>query len=89
MKRKADIAIGQRFVEELYRMHPESSDRKIAVRMGCASSTIQEWREGKAPGTMYLRRFLELGGDVDYVLTGRRKPKENPPDFLAELEEEY
>lgn len=72
MKRKADIAIGQRFVEELYRMFPEHSDRKIAVRMGCSRSTIQEWRVGKSPGALYLRRFLELGGDVDYVLTGRR-----------------
>lgn len=89
MKRKADIAIGERFVSELYRVMPQASDRKLARLLGCSKAMIQEWREGRTPGGMYLARILQLGGDVEYILTGRRKPNENPPEFLAELEEEY
>lgn len=89
MKRKSDIAIGKRFVSELYRVVPDESGRKLARLLGCSPTMIREWQDGRTPSGMYLSRILQLGGDVEYILTGRRKPKENQPEFLAELEEEY
>lgn len=89
MKRKADIAIGERFVSELYRVMPQASDRKLAWLLGCSPTMLREWQEGRTPSGMYLARILQLGGDVEYILTGGRKTNENPPEFLAELEEEY
>ena len=89
MKRTADLLIGQRFVEELYRLVPEYSDRKIAKILGCGKSIILEWKDGRTPNGMFLASAMELGCDIEYVLTGRRKTIENTPDFLAELEEEH
>ena len=89
MKRKSEIAIGERFVLELYRLFPEDSDRKLARLLGCSPTMLREWQDGRTPSGMYLARILQLGGDVEYILTGKRQIKENPPDFLAEYEEEY
>lgn len=89
MKRKADIDIGKRFVEELYHLFPEHSDRKLAVLLGCSPTMLRTWQDGVTPSGIFFARILQLGGDVDYILTGNRKQKETSPDFLAELEEEY
>jgi hypothetical protein len=61
----------------------------IAKQFGCDKKTIYAWRDGIAPSPMFLARFLQLGGDIEYILIGNRKRKELPPEFLAELEEEY
>ena len=69
MKRKADILIGQRFVDELYRLFPEYSDRKIAKILGCGKSIILEWKDVRTPNGMFLASAMELGCDIEYVLT--------------------
>lgn len=89
MKTKGYIEIGKRFVEELYRLFPNYSVRKIASILDVDRRMIYEWWNGKTPGGIYLARILHLGADVEYILIGKRKQKETAPDFLAEYEEEY
>lgn len=88
MKRKPDICIGQRCVEELYRLFPNESDRRICRIIGCNKNSIEAWRNGAAPSSMFLAAILNHGGDLEYILTGRRTTQQ-APDFLAEYEEEY
>lgn len=40
------------------------------------------------PGGILFAKILYLGGDVEYILSGKRKQKETEPDFLAEYEED-
>ena len=89
MKRKNDIAIGARFMEELYRLFPEKSYRDLGKIFGCSPAIFGEWQKGVTPSAASLARIMELGGDIEYILTGRRKRTEPAPDFLAENEEEY
>lgn len=89
MKRKSDINIGIRAYEEVFRLFPNDSTISICQRLGCNRKLLNEWRKGCTPSAVFLARILELGGDVQYILTGRRTKTENTPDFLAELEEEY
>ena len=89
MKRKNDIRIGKRAYSEVCRMFPGKSWTWIAKQFGCERKTFYAWRDGVAPSPMFLARFLQLGGDIEYILIGRKKPKELAPDFLAEYEEEY
>lgn len=89
MKRKAEIAFGQRFVEELRRLFPDESLVGMCRRIGCCEHSFYAWEDGSAPGAMFLAKIIHLGGDIHYVLTGRRRYPEPTPDFLAEFEEEY
>jgi hypothetical protein len=71
MKRKiADINIGFRMYEEVNRMF--GSAKKAAEAMGCERSGVYAWGYGNAPSALSLSRFAALGGDVVYVLTGRK-----------------
>lgn len=72
-KRKANIEIGQRAYKEILRLFPDKSIPKIAILLGCKRQTIQEWDEGRAPSAIFLARMIELGADVNWILTGRRK----------------
>jgi hypothetical protein len=89
MKTKGDIEIGKRFVEELYRLFPNYSNRKIANMLDVDRRMINEWWNGMTPGGIFFAKILYFGGDVEYILIGKRKQKETAPDFLAEYEEEY
>ena len=89
MKHWCSPEIGKRFFEEINRMFPDKSLDHLGKIFGCNRKTVGEWRDGTSPSAIYLARFLNLNGDVKYVLTGRRQTKEIPPEFLAELEEEY
>ncbi len=89
MKRKSDITIGSRAFEEIFRLCPDSSNIDICRRLGCNSKTLNSWNNGFAPSAMFLARIAAIGGDVQYILTGKRLKVEKQPDFLAELEEEY
>lgn len=89
MKRKSELAIGRRAAEEVRRLFPKSRHIDICRRLGCNKKTLSLWNDGFAPSAMFLSRIASLGGDVDYILTGNRRTKDNPPEFLAELEEEY
>ncbi len=71
-KHKADVTIGHRMFEELWRLFPNFSVRKIAARIGCERKSIWEWEKGTTPSAIYLARLHVLGGDVMWVLTGTR-----------------
>jgi hypothetical protein len=34
---------------------------------------VYEWEKGTAPSALHLKRLAELGADVHYILTGKRK----------------
>lgn len=69
-KRKAEIGIGQRMYEECLRLFP--SNTKAAISLGCDRVSLKVWRNGGAPSAIFLSRLHFAGGDVLYVLTGRR-----------------
>lgn len=76
MSKKAPIEIGQRAYEEFCRIfEPEKNgNKKHALQtIGCDRKTPYEWRDGSAPDAIYLSRLCELGADVVYILTGRRR----------------
>lgn len=71
MRRKiADINIGFRMYEEADRMF--GSAKNAAEAMRCERSAVYAWRNGIAPSALLLSKFAALGGDVVYVLTGRK-----------------
>lgn len=75
MKRKFDIEMGRRMCEEINRILPGKSQRKVAVMLGCNKNAIKAWEDGCTPSAMYLARIHRLGGDVIWILTGERGGK--------------
>ena len=71
-RRKADINIGLRTVEELYRKFPDMNDIDICRRLGMERKNFYEWKTGNNPGTFALQRICYAGCDVKYILTGIR-----------------
>ena len=89
MKRKGKIKIGRRFVEEMYRLNPGHSDKKISVLLGSKRSSLNEWKNGVTPGGIYLARAREMGADLDYILLGRKRyPVTESDHDICEFEEE-
>ena len=70
-KRKADVRIGYRAVEEVYRISNYST-HYATVLLGCSKKLVYAWAEGTGPSAIYLQRMYEMGADVVYILTGRR-----------------
>lgn len=76
MSKKAPIEVGYRTYEEFCRIfEPDKhGNMKRSVQiMGCDRKTPYEWKCGSAPDAIYLARLCELGADVVYILTGRRR----------------
>lgn len=69
-KHKGDIEIGHRMVEEVYRVF--GGHNNAIHRLNCGKNAISYWREGGTPGGLVLARLYYFGGDVLYVLTGKR-----------------
>jgi hypothetical protein len=69
-KHKGDITIGHRMVEEVYRVFDSHSD--AIKRLCCGKNAISHWKDGGTPGGFVLARLHHFGGDVIYVLTGKR-----------------
>lgn len=69
---KGDIEVGKRMVEELYRLFPDKTDKFIALKMARERKMVYEWKNGTTPSSLMLARLHYLGGDVRYVLTGKR-----------------
>lgn len=89
MKRKGKIEIGRRFVEEMYRLDPGLSDKKISALLGSKRSSLNEWKNGVTPGGMFLARAGEMGADIDYILLGRKRyPVTESDHDICEFEEE-
>ena len=73
-KHKGDIEIGRRMVEELERVFGSKAN---AVRqMPCEWNAMASWRDGGTPGGHMLAKLHYFGGDVMYVLTGKRSSKD-------------
>lgn len=70
MPKIANIEIGKRMHEECLRLFP--SVKEMVPGMGCSKDVFYKWAEGCAPSAMNLQRLALCGGDVVYVLTGRR-----------------
>lgn len=43
--------------------------------IGCGKGAIYGWRQGVASSTTNLQRLLELGADVNFILSGKREGK--------------
>ena len=71
MRRKiADVNIGYRMYEEAMRIF--NTPTVAAQKMGCDRKVFYEWAGGGAPSALFLARMDAFGGDVVYVLTGRK-----------------
>lgn len=70
-KHKGDIEIGQRMVEEVYRVF--GSHNNAIKCLKCGKNALAYWREGGTPGGFVLARLHYFGGDVLYVLTGKKE----------------
>ena len=71
---KADVNIGKRMHEEIYRLFPSYTSAANALR--CDRKCISLWSTGTTPDTLQLARLHYLGGDVIYVLTGNRRAED-------------
>ena len=75
-KRKADIKVGERAIEEIGKIFDISKHggmTRASKAIGCSKNTIYEWGAGRTPETIYLIRLHYLGADVIYIMTGVRK----------------
>jgi hypothetical protein len=68
----AEITIGQRAYEEIFRLFDKHEDARIALGMS-SRQLIYDWMEGVSPSAKYLQRLHYLGADVIYILTGMRQ----------------
>lgn len=73
MRKTADIGIGYRAAAEVRRLFPKKKHAMIAI--GCGRNVLYEWSCGIALSAIYLQRLHELGADVIWILTGKRKAK--------------
>ena len=69
-KHKGDIEIGRRMMEELVRLYGKKA--KIVRQFHCGHNTLYCWDYGATPGGFELAKLHYAGGDVIYVLTGKR-----------------
>lgn len=74
MQKKADIDIGHRAYEETMRLFPKKKQAMLAI--GCSKHVLPGWECGSAPTIIYLARLCELGADVEWILTGRRRKQQ-------------
>ena len=73
MKRKSDIRIGQRAYQEICRLFPDEKWIAVSRKIGCNKHAIDSWRNGIAPSAMFLARLLQLGADIEWILTGQER----------------
>ena len=70
-KHKGDIEIGRRMEEEVYRVFGSHSNAISCLE--CGKNALSEWRNGGTPGGHMLAMLHYFGGDVIYVLTGKKE----------------
>lgn len=71
---KGDIEIGHRMVDELVRLFGTKAE--AVRRFQCERNCIDHWQDGGTPGGYMLQKLHFHGGDVLYVLTGKREDKD-------------
>ncbi len=69
-KRNGDIEMGHRMLEELHRLYGTSAS--VVRNFRCNYNTMYSWEMGATPGGVFLAKLHYVGGDVIYVLTGKR-----------------
>ena len=69
-KRQGDVAMGYRMAEELSRLFPTQA--MAAERLGFERKSVFFWSCGTTPSALALAKLHYCGGDVIYVLTGKR-----------------
>lgn len=69
-EKRTDISIGQRMHSECLRLFGYNAN--ITRCLPCTRHVPYKWEEGVALSAKYLARLHYAGGDVIYVLTGRR-----------------
>lgn len=72
-KQKGDIEIGRRMAQEVCRIF--GSPTNATQRLKCGKNSVWEWQTGTTPGGLMLAKLHSFGGDVLYVLTGKREGK--------------
>ena len=79
MSQKNDPQIGPRALSELkeYLIAHKTDVTHFCRERSIHRDTVYSWaRKGQMPSAWYLRMFFELGMDVEYILTGRRRRKD-------------
>lgn len=71
-KRKGELGIGIRAVEELHRVFPNLTEACIVQNLGFERKSFWIWKNGCTPSRFALQRMCFAGCDVNYILTGRR-----------------
>lgn len=74
-KHKGDVEIGRRMVQELVRLFGTKAE--AVRRFQCERHSVDRWQDGGTPGGYMLARLYYCGGDVMYVLTGKREKKDD------------
>lgn len=69
-----DINIGFRMREECDRLFKSCAEAGRALR--CDRKNLSSWANGITPDCMHIAKIHYLGGDVIYILTGKRSMKE-------------
>ena len=69
-KTKGDILIGKRTREEVDRIFP--SFTVAALALNCDRKCFTMWSHGLTPETMKIAKIHYYGGDVLYILTGKK-----------------
>ena len=69
-RQKGDIEIWHRMVDELVRLFGTKAEAIRQFR--CERHSVDNWQNGGTPGGYALAKLHYLGGDVLYVLTGKR-----------------
>jgi transcriptional regulator with XRE-family HTH domain len=67
------LEIGKRAYAAVHQLFPDKTCQQIAELIGCRKQAIYWWSQGETPSGIYLQRICELGADIDWILTGRRK----------------
>ena len=69
-KVKGDSSIGKRMREEVDRIFPSLT--VAASALNCDRKCFTYWSHGLTPETMKLAKIHYYGGDVLYILTGKK-----------------
>mgnify|MGYP001810203444 CR=1 FL=1 len=76
---KNDVIVGAergiRLKEEVDKIFEKTSHVAISRALGVADPTLRGWESGRDIGNDCLARLHELGADVIYILTGKRRAK--------------
>lgn len=71
-KRKGQLEIGTRAIDEMRKKYPNLSDSEICNRIGMNRKTAWGWTRGDTPSGFALQKLCYAGCDVKYILTGIR-----------------